>query len=99
MRKQPSIFKKIYLFIGCGESLLQHAGFLQLQRAGVTLCCGRRASQCGGFSCSEAQAPGTWASVVAAHGLRSAGSVVVRHGHNVMDQTGVHYIAGWILNH
>ena len=34
-------------------------------------------SHCGGFSCCEAQALGTWASAVAAHGLQSTGSVVV----------------------
>ena len=37
-------------FFGCvGSSLLQ-AGFLQLWRAGATLCCSMRASYCGGFS-------------------------------------------------
>ena len=28
-----------------------------------------QAAHCGGFSCCGAQAPGTWASVIAAHGL------------------------------
>ena len=56
----------IYLFIfGCVGSSLLHAGFLQLGQVG--------ASPCGGFSCCGAQALGTWASVVAAHGLRSCG--------------------------
>ena len=46
-------FLKIYLF-GCAGSLLLHAGFLYLQRAGATLCGGVRASHCGGFSCCRA---------------------------------------------
>ena len=37
--------------------------------AGATLCCGVRAAHCGGFSCGGAQALGTRASVVVAHGL------------------------------
>ena len=41
-----------YLFIfGCVGSSLLRTGFLQLQRVGTTLCCGVRASHCGGFSC------------------------------------------------
>ena len=65
----------IYLFIyGCVGSLLLLAGFLQLWRAGATLRCGVWASHCGGFSCCGAQALGTWASVVVAHGLSSCGS-------------------------
>ena len=64
----------IYLFIfGCVGSSLLHAGFLQLRRAGATLCCGARASHCSGFSCG-AQALGTRASVVVARGLSSCGS-------------------------
>ena len=35
----------------------------------ATLCCGARASHCGGFSYCGAQALATWASVVRAHGL------------------------------
>ena len=38
------------LFFGCVASLLLHAGFLQLRRAGAALRCGARASHCGGFS-------------------------------------------------
>ena len=48
--------------------------------AGAPLCCGARASHCSGFSCCRAQALGMQASVVAARGLQSAGSVVVAHG-------------------
>ena len=44
------------------------------------LCCCVRASHCGGFSCCRARALGAWASVVVAHRLYSAGSVVVVHG-------------------
>ena len=76
------IFLQIYLFIyGCiGPSLLC-AGFLQLRRAGATLCCGARASHCGGFSCCGARALGArlqkvWhvGSEVVARGLISCGS-------------------------
>ena len=41
--------------------------------------CSVRTSHCGGFSCCRAQALGTWASVVAAHGLRSCGSQALEH--------------------
>ena len=41
---------------------------------GATLCCGARASHCGGFSCCRARALGVWPSVVVAHGLSSYGS-------------------------
>ena len=62
--------KFIYLFIyGCVGSLLLRAGSLWLWRAGATLRCGARASQCSGFSCCGARALGAWASVVVAHGL------------------------------
>ena len=68
-------FNFIYLFIfGCVGSSLLHAGFLQLLRAGATLCCGAWASHCGGFSCCRAQALGARASVVVARRLSSCGS-------------------------
>ena len=54
--------------------------FLQLQRAGATLCCGAWASHCSGFSCCGARALGVRASVVVSRGLQSAGSVAVAHG-------------------
>ena len=64
-------FFLINLFIfGCIGSLLLHAGFLQLHRAGATLHCGARASHCSGFSCCGARAPGARASVVVACGLQ-----------------------------
>ena len=67
--------KFIYLFIfGCVGSSLLCPGFLQLRRAGATLCCGTRASHCGGFSCCGARALGMWASVVVECGLSSCGS-------------------------
>ena len=66
----------IYLIFGCIGSSLLHAGSLQLLRVGATLCCGAQASHCGaqashcgGLSCCGAQAPGTWASALVAHGL------------------------------
>ena len=45
-----------------------------MRRAGATLRCGARASQCGGFFCCGARALGTQASVVVAGGLSSCGS-------------------------
>ena len=71
-------FKKnlfIYLFIfGCIGSSLLCTGFLQLRRAGATLCCSAWDSHCGGFSCHGAKALGAWAQQ-----LWLAGSVVVEH--------------------
>ena len=69
----------IYFIFGCVGSALLHAGFLWLRRAGAALRCNARASQWGGFSCCGAQVPGMQASAVVAHGLQSAGSVVVAH--------------------
>ena len=74
------IYLFIYLIFGCIGSSLLHAGFLQLLRAGATLCCGAWASRCGGFSYCRARALGTWVSAVVAHRLQSAASVVVAHG-------------------
>ena len=54
--------------------LLLHTGFLSLRRAGATLCCGARASHCGGFSCCGARALGTRASVVVVRRLSSCGA-------------------------
>ena len=63
-----NLFILFYLFLfGCVGSSLLHAVFLQLRRAGATLCCDARASHCGGFSCG-AWALGVQASVVVAHG-------------------------------
>ena len=54
------------LFIyGYAGSSLGRLSFLQQWRAGATLACGAH----DGFSCSGELALGTWASVVAKHGL------------------------------
>ena len=68
---------KIYLFIGCPESLLP-SGFLQVRHVGTVFCC-VQASHCGGFSCG-AQALGTQASVTAACRLRSCGAQALQCG-------------------
>ena len=52
------IYLFILIFFGCVGSLLLPTGFLQLRRAGSTLCCSARASHCGGFSYCRAWAPG-----------------------------------------
>ena len=73
IRKSTHLFI-FYLFIFGGiGSLLPHTGFLQLRRAGATLRCGARASHCGGFSCCQARALGSRASVVVECGLGSCG--------------------------
>ena len=80
---EDKLFKKkkiIYLFIfGCVGSLLLCTGFLQLRRAGATLCCSTQASYCGGFSCCGARALGSRASVVVALRLSSCGSWALEH--------------------
>ena len=53
--------------------------FIYLFLAALGLCCGARASHCGGFSCYGAQALGAWASVVAARGLSSCGTQALEH--------------------
>ena len=55
-----------WAFSSCGER-------------GATLCCGVKASHCGGFSCCRARALGSQASVVAARGLSSCGSRALEH--------------------
>ena len=55
----------------CSGSLLLHAHFLQLRRAGATLCCRLWASHCSDLSCCRAQVLGVWASGVAACRLGS----------------------------
>ena len=69
----------IYLFLSA-LVLCCCAGFLQLWPAGATLRCGAQASRRGGFSCCGAWALVTWASVVVACRLQSAGSAVVAPG-------------------
>ena len=48
--------------------------FSLVAERGATLCCGARASHCGGFSCCGARALGTRASVVMACRLSSCGT-------------------------
>ena len=75
LRHLPSLtWTAFFFFSGCVGSSLLCAGFLQLWRAGATLCCSAQASHCSGFSCCGAQALGTRASVVAACWLSSCGS-------------------------
>ena len=49
-------------------------GLSLVAASGATLCCGARASHCGGFSCCGAQAVGARASVVVVCGLSSCGA-------------------------
>ena len=54
-------------------------GLSLVAASGATLRCGVWASHCCGFSCCGARALGARASVVAARGLQSTGSVVAAH--------------------
>ena len=65
-------FKLIYLFYLWLYWVFVAVHWLSV--VGATLHCGAWASHCGGFSCCRAQALGTQASVVVAHGLSSFGS-------------------------
>ena len=51
-------FESVLVFFGYTGSLLLRAGFLSLRHAGAALCCGARASHCGGFFCHGAWALG-----------------------------------------
>ena len=53
--------------------------FASCGKWGLLSSCGAQASHCSGLSYCGAEVPGMWASVVEAHGLSSAGSVVVVH--------------------
>ena len=101
-----SHYSILFVCFGCVKSSLLHTCFLYLWQVGATLRCGTRVSHCSGFSCCGAQALGTWASVVVARGLQSAGSVVVAHGlscseatSQTRDRTCVPCIGRRILNH
>ena len=74
-----------FLSFGCVGSSLLHTGFLWLQQAGATLHCDAQASHCGGFSYCRAQALGTQASVVVAHGLSSCGLQALEHRRSSCD--------------
>ena len=80
----PNVFLFFFFFnffiFGCVGSSLLRVGFLRFRWLGATLRCSAWASHCGGFSCCGAWALRTWASVVAACRLYSAGSVVMAHG-------------------
>ena len=77
-----------YCSFGCGGSAVH--GLSLVWRVGAALHCGARASRCSGYSCCRAQALGTWASVVGAHGPS---------GSRGLDRTGIPCIARQILNH
>ena len=66
-RHESSVYFNVQLFFK--RFIFGRVGFLHLQQAGATLCCGVQASQCGGFACSRAGALGTQASVAATPGL------------------------------
>ena len=95
------------LFFDCVGSSLLCAGFLQLQRAGATLCCGARASHCRGFSCCRGlQARGLqqlWfvGSRAQAQQLWCTGLLAPRHvgSSRTRARTHVPCIGRWILNH
>ena len=75
-----SFLKYLFIYFWLHWVFVAALGLSLLRRADATLCCGARASHCGGFSCCGAQALGAQASVVVDRGLYSAGSVVVAHG-------------------
>ena len=54
--------------------------FSSCSERGLLSSCSAQISHCSGFSRCRAWAPGTQASVVAAHGFSRAGSLVVAHG-------------------
>ena len=64
----------IYLFLASLGLCCCTRAFSSCGGRGASLCCGSRASHCGGFSCCGARALGAQASVVVAHRLRSCGS-------------------------
>ena len=64
---------------------------------GLLSSCGVQASHCGGFSCCRAWAPGSRASVVAARGLLSVGSVAVVHRLSCSSVCGIFHDWGWKL--
>ena len=84
-----------------------HVGFSRVVASGIYSSCGVQASR-DGFSCCRTKLLGTWASVVAAPGLYSAGIIVGVHGlscspilgsSRTRDQTSVSYVGRQILYH
>ena len=78
------------------------------ERGLLFLCCGARASHCGGLPCCGAWAPGAQTSVGVARGLWSAGSAAMAHGPScsahvgssqTRARTGVPCIGRQTLNH
>jgi len=63
-------FKYVYLFIGWVGSLLLYGLFSSCRELRLLSSCGTWALHCGDFSCCRAQALGTQASAVVAHGLQ-----------------------------
>ena len=78
-----SYFKNICLLhflFGCAGSSLLCVGFLELRRTGLLSSCGVRASPCGGFSCCEAPALGSWAQYLQLPGPRAQAQWLGRSG-------------------
>ena len=95
-----------YLFLAV-LGLCCHVGFPRVAASGVYSSCGVQASR-DGFSCCRTKLLGTWASVVAAPGLYSAGIIVGVHGlscfpilgsSRTRDQTSVSCVGRQILYH
>ena len=93
---------------GCVGCSLLRVGFLQLWRAGATLCCGAWASRCGGFSCCRARALGAQAKQLWLAGSRAQAQQLWRTGlvaswhvgsSRTRAQTHVPCIGRRILNH
>ena len=73
------IYLLIYLFLATLGLVAELRLSLVVVSGGYTsLRCGVRASLCGGFSCCRARTPGTWASVVVAHGPGSSWTRIFR---------------------
>ena len=72
---------KIFLFIylGFAKSSLLHGLFSGHGKWGLLSNCSTWASHCNGFSCCGAQALGSQASVVVAHGLSICGPWALEH--------------------
>ena len=64
---------------GIARSYSRSVFSFYLSLALLGLCCGARASHCGGFSCCRARALGLWASIVVARMLSSCGSWAPEH--------------------
>ena len=65
------LFFFFLIYFGCiGSIVAAHGLFSSCGKRGATLCCGARASHCGGFPCCGARALGARASVVVACGLQ-----------------------------